>query len=156
MSRLSDASQIGKTLKHQRVQALLVKVQNQISLDFHQEAQKTMDDIMKCQVKNFSTEVAFQVAECLYKLRKYKTCLALLEEMATDETGKMPMIQNMKGQCQMRLGNVEKAIDHFEICLVIDPKFKVASNNLGNIYMHQKDYIKSKHYFEKSKQCKSL
>jgi tetratricopeptide (TPR) repeat protein len=75
----------------------------------------------------------------------------VLESIVSDENKKLPMIQNLKGQCQMKLGNLDKAIDHFEMCLVIDPKFKVAHNNLGNIYLQQNDYSKSKIYFEKSK-----
>ena len=45
------------------------------------------------------------------------------------------------------------SIDLFEICLVIDPKYKVALNNLGNIYMEKKNYEKAKVYYKRSKAC---
>ena len=53
----------------------------------------------------------------------------------------------------MRLGNIKYSIDLFEICLVIDPKYKVALNNLGNIYMEKKNYEKAKIYYKRSKAC---
>ena len=154
MNKISPGLDIGKTLKQQRVQVLLDKIQKQINLEFHEDALKNLQELLNYRTKSMKPEIAFQIADCLYQLHKYKTCLSLLESIVTDEHRKLPMIQNLKGQCYIRMGNLDKAIDHFEMCLVIDPKFKVANNNLGNIYLQQKDYSKSKIYFEKSKKRK--
>ncbi len=147
------ANDVGKNLKRQRLQAKLSKIKRQIELEFEGEALTGLQEIME-QRANLDIETAFEVADCFYKLKKYKNCIMILDSVATDENRKQPMIQNLKGQCYMKMGNTKYAIDLFEICLIIDPKFRVAHNNLGNIYLHQKEYDKCVLYYEKSKQCK--
>ena len=80
----------------------------------------------------------------------------MIDNIKADENKKQPRLQNLKGLCYMRLGNIKYSIDLFEICLVIDPKYKVALNNLGNIYMERKDYEKAKVYYKRSKNCRLL
>jgi tetratricopeptide (TPR) repeat protein len=77
----------------------------------------------------------------------------VLETLLQDDKKKLPKVQNLKGQCQMKLGDLQKAVDHFEVCLILDSDFNVAQNNMGNIYMQLKDYAKSKIYYKKSKAC---
>lgn len=144
---------VGKTLKQQRMQARLAKVRLQIKLEYETEALQTLQSILEYQGSKLDADFAFGVADCFYCLRQYRNCIKVLDSILADENRKMPKIQNLKGQCYMKLGELQKAIDHLEVCLVIDPKFKVAHNNLGNIYMQQKDYEKCKIYYEKSKRC---
>ena len=130
--------------------AKLFKIKRQIDLEFENDALQGLQEILEAKNK-MDVDLAFQVAECFYQLKKYKNCIMILDSITPDENKKQPKIQNLKGQCFMKTGNPKHAIDLFEICLVIDPKFRIAHNNLGNIYSHMKEYGKSIYYYEKSK-----
>ena len=140
-------------LKKQRLQAKLSKIKRQIDLEFENDALQGLQEIIDQRAK-LDLDSAFEVAECFYQLRKYKNCIMILDSVPADENRKQPKIQNLKGQCFIKTGNFKYAIDLFEVCLIIDPKFRVAHNNLGNIYLHQKEYEKCVMYYEKSKLCR--
>ena len=144
---------LGRTLKQQRMNVKMAKIKRQIALDYEVEALQNLQEILDYKGGSLVAEFAFEVADCFYKLRRYRNCIMVLDSIMADENRKMPKIQNLKGQCYMKLGELKKAIDHLEVCLVIDPKFKVAHNNLGNIYMQQKEYDKCRIYYDKSKKC---
>lgn len=150
---MNKVGTIGKALKRQRMQVKLSKIKRQISMDFDVEALQSLQEILESNAGNLEADFAFDIAECFYKLGRYRNCIMVLDSALVDENRKLPKIQNLKGQCSMKLGEIKQAIHFFEVCLVIDPKFKVAHNNLGNIYMQLKEYDKCKTYYDKSKRC---
>lgn len=150
---MNKVGTIGHALKKQRLEAKLAKIKRQILMEFETEALQSLQEILDGKGSTLEAEFTYQIADCFYQLRRYRNCILVLDSALNDQSRKMPRIQNLKGQCYMKLGELDKAIDHFEVCLVIDPNFKVAHNNLGNIYMQKKDYNKCRIYYEQSKRC---
>ena len=147
--------EVGRHLKKQRLQAKLSKIKRQIELEFESDALQGLQEIIE-QRSKLDVDTAYEVAECFYHLQKYKNCIMVLDSVITEENQKQPKVQNLKGQCYMKTGNIKHAIDLFEVCLIIDPKFRVAHNNLGNIYLHQMDFEKCVLYYQKSKLCRPV
>ena len=151
MNRVKHSTELARSIKTKRLQAKLSKIKRQIYLEYEQEAQHELEDLLETYKGMLDVQYGYQVADCFYQLRQYQTCIKVLDTLKPDENRKQPKVQNLKGLAYMKIGNTKYAIDLFEICIVIDPHYKVAYNNLGNIYMQNKDYEKCKEYYRKSK-----
>ena len=155
MNRVAPAtysSDMLKSMKADRFRRKIQAIKTTILHEVEAEAQIELDELFQTHKSNLDVSSGYQIANIYYELRDYNSCLKVVDAIKADENRKQPKLQNLKGLCFMRLGNLKYAIDLFEICIVIDPKYKVALNNLGNIYMQSKDYDKAKSYFHRSKQ----
>jgi tetratricopeptide (TPR) repeat protein len=153
MNKVRNSPDVGRSIKLKRLANKLSKIKRQINLEFENEALSELNLLFEGWRVGLDVQHGYEMADCFYKLRRYKSCLQVLEAIIPDENRKQPKIQNLKGQCLMKLGNLQGAIDLFEICIVMDPHFKVAYNNLGNIFKEKKDFEKCKTYYTKSKKC---
>lgn len=145
---------VGRAYKTQRLEEKLMKVKKMLELEFETEALKELEEIKNSFKTHFSAAHGFMMANFYYKLRKFQDCLHVLESIKADENRKKPKILNLKGLCHMKMGNIQYAIDLFEMSIDMDPHYKVAYNNLGNIYLEKKEYERSKEYFRISKKSR--
>lgn len=155
MNKVRNSPDLGRSIKMKRLSNKLSSIKKQINMEFEVEAEAELVKLYESWRSGLDVQHGFEMADCFYKLGKFPVCLQVLDSITPDENKKQPKIQNLKGMCHMRMGNLKQATDFFEICVVMDPHFKIAFNNLGNIYLEQKDYEKCKHYFYKSKRCRS-
>lgn len=154
MNRIKPHLELGKPVKVKNLDSKLAKIKRHIQLEFEEEALSELDDLTRSLGHSIDVYPGFQIAEHYFQLRNYKSCIKVLDSLKEGESRKEPRIQNLKGLAQMKLGNLKTAIDLFEICLVINKKYKIAQNNLGNIYMQKKEYQKALKYYTMSKESK--
>ena len=151
------SSDVGKSLKQDLVKRLLQKVKRLIDQEFIEEAKRTLEVLGETYRKDsIGLSLGYEIAECYYRVEEYAKCITCIELIKPIEDRKVSKVQNLKGLCYLKLGDVEHAIQLFEIVIIVDPNFVSALNNLGNISMGRKEYEKCKLFYNKSKLRKIL
>ena len=158
MSKVGNASNFGRRLKDQHFSSKIQNIKQLASLGFDDEAFKELAQIQR--MKNLTVMQSVQIADCLYKLGKFEECLKALrplEDQIDTTSSKMVndklVLFNMLGIVYRALGKEELAVMNWKECLVINSRYTIALNNLGNHFMHAHEYLNAAKCYWRSKKC---
>ena len=91
----------------------------------------------------------FSDAEKLSNEKKYEESIKKYETILEKYPNFIPAINNI-GLAYEYLGLLDKSVYYYKLCCDKSPKEKLFSNNLGNIYYKQKNYLQAIKMFEVS------
>ena len=134
------------------VKKMVAKLTTQILNEFLEDAAITAENLVEtCKKDSLNKDLAYQIADCCYKLGMFKNCVAILEQIRPIDDRKVPKVMNLKGMAYQRMGNFEYANELYELSLIEQPDHVNSLNNMGNLCMRKKLYEKAKLYYTKSK-----
>lgn len=94
-------------------------------------------------------EELIQNARLLNKEKKYKEVVKLLPESVLKEY-KSADLYSEKAKAYWKQEDDEKAKEHYQKAITLDPDDALAYNNLGSVYRDQKEYEKAKECYQKA------
>lgn len=162
-NKVKDSNEFARKLRIQHFEAAIENIHKLSVCGFDEECNKQLDKILE--MKYLTEDQQLSVADCFYKLKNYNKCLEIItnieESIKKDERfAKLKKsslgLLNLKGLALKGLGRFEDARKVWEECLELNPTYKFAMNNLGNLSMRQGDYDKAIDYYFQSKECKHL
>jgi tetratricopeptide (TPR) repeat protein len=104
---------------------------------------------MQSALKNAKEVIAWNNLAAIYNMCKleHRAIPILMHHLQQLPTN--PMLLNNMGQAYLGLGELPKAKDYLQQCLIQDPLNPEANRSMGLVCLFERDFDKSKEYFEK-------
>jgi len=149
----------GRKLKDKLFNMRITEIRQLIRCGFEEEAYKKLLQVQL--IKNIGIPQILKVADCFYQLEKYAESLNILEQVESHQSAieeedmeSSLNLMNLLGLVYKEQGRIEVAEEYWAKCLILNPRYNVALNNLGNIYMHKKNWPEAVKYYWRSKKCR--
>ena len=145
LGKVKDANDFAKKLRHQHFNAKIQNIKQLISLGFDEEAYKELTAIQ--QMKSITVIQNLRIADCFFKLGKFQESLRILvplEEnvplMSSEQIEEKLYLLNLLGLVYRSLEKQDLAVKKWKACLEINSRYTIALNNLGNHFMHTRNF----------------